>query len=103
MTKALAMFLDKYFTVLLEKWEKRPFVMLSFILLNITIFFGVKWWDETERNRQIELECLSKQDSLKTIINDKDKLIIEKNKYNDYNEIIDSTLITLFKENLLKK
>lgn len=102
MTQTIITLIKENFLLLLEKWEKRPFVILSLILLAVSIFLGKSLFDTTKAKNNLEINHMRDMDSLKT---ENTKLMIQlskSGKYENYNAIIDSTLETLFRNNLLK-
>lgn len=90
------------FPVLLEKWEKRPFVILSLVLLLACGYIIYEWRGTVKDSRLQELEYMHQIDSLKLNEYNLKLKLSEYSKYDDYHPIIDSTLQSLFKYNLLK-
>lgn len=95
------------FPALLAVWEKRPFVILSLGLLILSGVLGKQWWDVNEEKNDLAVLHHEQLDSLRlenhNLNIQLNNCIKDYSKYKDYNVIIDSTLKTLFINNLLKK
>lgn len=102
MTQTLITLIKENFIVLLEKWEKRPFVIISLILLGVSIYLGKQWWEVTKTKNNLEITHMKDMDSVRTENTKLQMQLKDCEKYEDYNIIIDSTLKTLFQNNLLK-
>lgn len=103
MIQTIITIIKENFPTLLASFEKNPFVLLTLVFLGTTGWFGVDNYKITKKMIATEVVYDKRLDSLRT---DNNRLKIENEKlksYDFYNQVIDSTLKTLFINNLIKK
>lgn len=102
MIQTIITIIKENFPTLLNRFEKKPFVILSLIFLSSTGYFGYQDYNTTKEKIATELVYDKRIDSLRAE-NYKLQIEIERlKKYDIYNQVIDSTLKTMFINNLIK-
>lgn len=89
--------------LLLDKFDAKPFMVLTIIFIVTTGIFGKLWYNQLIDNSDQVIKHSVVVDSLKNEIKIKDMIIHDKSKHDDVNAVIDSTLKTLIINNLIKK
>lgn len=89
------------FPLVLNLFERRPFVVLAAIFLGTSIWMGVSWWNVNNEKNANKIQYLHDVDSLKRELYQVQLELNECNKHDVYNGVIDSTLKTLLIQKLI--
>lgn len=103
MIQTIITIIKENFPTLLSSFEKNPFVLLTLIFIGSTGYFARSDYITTKEKIATELVYDKRVDSLQAENNKLKIELTDSKKYEYYNQVIDSTLKTMFINNLIKK